>query len=199
MSDKLHPIRSTLSFLAAMTVLTGVAYPALLLGIGQAVFPVQANGSLISLRGQQRGSFLLAQKFESPRFFRPRPSASDFAYIGASPSNLGPTSAALAQAVSDRRAAWVKAFGGTPESVPADMLYSSGSGLDPDISLEAALAQVPSVAAARGLAPDSRDALVAEIKARAAKSKSLVGPERINVVSLNVLLESDPVFSGSGK
>jgi potassium-transporting ATPase KdpC subunit len=192
-------IPTTLTFLAAMTVLTGLAYPALITAVAQVAFPKQANGSLLVIRGQVAGSSLLSQKFESPRFFRARPSASDYTYLGAGASNLGPTSADLAKAVADRRAAFASEFGVAPAAVPEDMLYASASGLDPDISLASALAQAPRVASARSLGPAGRDALDAAIRGEAERARSLLGPERVNVVLLNALLETDPSFADSGK
>lgn len=186
---------TALLFLVAMTILTGVLYPALVTAVAQLAFPARANGSLVSLGGKVVGSALIAQKVESPRYFRPRPSASDFAYVGAGPSNLGPASADLAKAVSDRRAAFAAAFGVSPGSVPEDMLYSSGSGLDPDISLESALDQAPAVAKARGLGPERLAALEAEVRKAAERTASLLGPPRVNVVSLNALMEADPRFA----
>lgn len=190
----LAKIPKSISFLLGMTILTGLLYPAAVTLVAQLAFPSKANGSLLVMKGAVRGSKLLAQKFESARFFHARPSASDYAYIGSGASNFGPVSADLAKAVADRRAAWRKEFGSEP---PADMLYASASGLDPDVSLETALAQVDSVAAARGLGADSRSALVAELRKRAADATTLLGPPRVNVVSLNALLETDPIFDGA--
>jgi K+-transporting ATPase ATPase C chain len=184
-----------LTFLLAMTVLLGVAYPALVTGIAQLAFPRQANGSLIVISGKTRGSTLLAQKFEGPGFFHARPSATDYAYVGSGASNLGPTSASLAKDAAERRAEWKAAYG-TP--APEDMVYASASGLDPDISLEAALAQAGGVARARGLGAGARLALAQAIRDRADASKGLIGPARVNAVALNVLLETDPRFSPLG-
>jgi K+-transporting ATPase ATPase C chain len=183
----LTKIPKSITFLLGMTILTGVLYPAAVTLVAQLAFPGKANGSLLVMKGAVRGSKLLAQKFQSPRFFQARPSASDYAYIGAGASNLGPVSSDLAQAAADRRTAWQENFGALPSD---DMVYASASGLDPDISLEAALAQVDLVALARGLSADSRSALVAAIQKYAADASSLVGPPRVNVVSLNALLES---------
>jgi K+-transporting ATPase ATPase C chain len=186
----------SLTFLISMTVLLGVVYPAFVTVIAQLAFPAKANGSLIVQGGKVRGSSLLAQKFERPSFFHARPSATDYAYIGSGASNLGPTSADLAKSVAERKAAWEAAYGAP---APQEMLYASGSGLDPDISLEAALAQEGKVATARGLGEASRQALAAAINAAAAKAESLIGPKRVNVVELNALLESDPRFKGTGE
>jgi potassium-transporting ATPase KdpC subunit len=190
----LKKIPKSITFLFWMTVMLGVAYPAVVTFASQLIFPRRANGSLIVMKGEVRGSSLLAQKFESPRFFQARPSASDYAYVGAGASNLGSVSADLAKAVAARRAAWEKGFGAP---APEDMLYASASGLDPDISLEAALAQAGRVAAARSLGPDARAALDAAIRAAAAGAAGPIGPPRVNVVSLNALLETDPAFAAA--
>jgi potassium-transporting ATPase KdpC subunit len=182
----LAKIPKSITSLFWMTVLTGILYPATVTLVAQLAFPGKANGSLLIMEGAVRGSTLLAQKFESPRFFRARPSASDYAYVGSGASNLGPVSADLAKAVADRSAAWAADFG---TKAPQDMLYASASGLDPDISLEAALAQVDGVVAARGLGVDARSALVAAIRTAAERSATLIGPPRVNVLSLNAFLE----------
>jgi potassium-transporting ATPase KdpC subunit len=182
----LDRIPKSITFLLGMTILTGILYPAAVTLIAQLAFPSQANGSLLVIGGTVRGSRLLAQKFESPRFFRARPSATDYAYVGSGASNLGPVSATLAKAVADRRAAWLKDFG---TEAPEDMAYASGSGLDPDIGLEAALAQVDRVASARGLGAEKKAVLVAAIRDAALRRATIIGPPRVNVVSLNTLLE----------
>jgi potassium-transporting ATPase KdpC subunit len=192
----LRRIPRSLTFLFWMTVATGLLYPAFVTLAAQLFFPKRANGSLLVLDGAVRGSTLLAQKSESPRFFRARPSASDYAYIGAGASNLGPASADLAAAIRGRREAWLKDFG---SAAPEEMLYASASGLDPDLSPEAALAQVERVAAARDLSPAQEAALVGEIGREAQASTSLIGPPRVNVLSLNALIETEPAFGGSGK
>jgi K+-transporting ATPase ATPase C chain len=170
-----------------MTILTGVLYPAAVTLVAQLAFPGKANGSLLVVDGAVRGSTLLAQKFQSPRYFQARPSASDYVYVGAGASNLGPVSADLAQAVADRRTAWEENFGTEPTD---DMVYASASGLDPDISLEAALAQTDLVATARGLSDSAKASLVAALRDRAAGSAGLIGPPRLNVLSLNAWLDS---------
>jgi potassium-transporting ATPase KdpC subunit len=182
----LNRIPKSITFLLGMTILTGVLYPAAVTLASQLAFPGAAKGSLLVIDGAVRGSSLLAQKFQSPRYFQERPSATDYAYIGSGASNLGPVSSDLAQAVADRRTAWHENFGNEPAE---DMVYASASGLDPDISLEAALAQVELVAVARGLSGDAKAGLVAELRRRAAEATSLIGPPRVNVVSLNAWLD----------
>jgi K+-transporting ATPase ATPase C chain len=182
----------SITFLIAMTVLVGLAYPALVTVIAQLAFPAKANGSLIVRDGKVRGSSLLAQKFEHPGFFHARPSATDYAYIGSGASNLGPTSTDLAKSVAERKAGWEASYGAP---APAEMLYASGSGLDPDIGPDVALRQVDRVVIARGLSEDAKSKLAQAIRDMAAASRSLIGPPRVNVASLNVLLETDPRFA----
>jgi K+-transporting ATPase ATPase C chain len=169
--------------------LLGLAYPALLTGIGQLVFPAQANGSLIRDGDRVVGSSLIGQQFASPRYFHGRPSAAGKGYdaTASSGSNLGPTSKALAERV----AADLAAMPYFPKSpVPADLVTASASGLDPDISPEAALWQADRVAAARRLPADTVRALVA----RQARKPLLgiIGEPRVNVLQLNRALDSLP-------
>ena len=177
-------LRPALVMVGGFSLLLGLAAPLAMTGIAQAVFPVQANGSLIERNGSVIGSALLGQNFAEPRYFQPRPSATsagpyDAAASGA--SNLGPTSAALLDAVKER----VAANGGA--GVPADAATASGSGLDPHISPENAARQVARVARARSL-PEARiAALLAEhIEGRAF---GLLGEPRVNVLQLNLALD----------
>jgi potassium-transporting ATPase KdpC subunit len=181
-------------FLVVMTILTGVAYPLLVTGIGTVLFPRKAAGSLIVINGQVRGSYLLSQDFHDSRFFRARPSATNYQVLGAGGSNMAPTNGALTKAVEDRRNEWEKSFGG---KAPDEMLYASASGLDPEISLSAALAQVKSVAAARGY--DAAQALALDKAVRktaghADQEQSSSTSARVNVVALNAALESGAIF-----
>ncbi|HWR12345.1 MAG TPA: potassium-transporting ATPase subunit C [Rectinemataceae bacterium] len=204
-------IPTSIAFLFWMTILVGVLYPLAVTGIAQLAFRAKANGSLVVIGGQVKGSRLLAQEFKSERFFKPRPSATGYAYIGSAGSNLAPTNAALGKAVKDRDEAWLAAYGqpaygqpaygrpATGQRAPADMRYASGSGLDPDISLEAALDQLDSVSTARGLSVTQKTALEDAIRKAVASKTTIVGSPRLNVVELNVRLESDPLFAVSGK
>jgi K+-transporting ATPase ATPase C chain len=193
------PVRipASIAFLFWMTVLTGVLYPAAITLAAQLAFPSEANGSLVVLGGEVRGSRLLGQEFESPRYFHPRPSATGYAYLGSGASNLAPTSAGLATAVQARSSAWRESFG---TEAPEEMVRASASGLDPEISLDAALAQASAVAAARSLGPGGREALVDRLRAEARASTSLIGPPRVNVLSMNIFLDaklgSDPTGRG---
>ena len=166
--------------------LLGLAYPLAMTGIGQLLFPAQANGSLVrDAAGQAIGSTVVGQAFTSDRYFRTRPSAAGKGYDGmaSSGSNLGPTSQALVDRVKADVAAARAA--GVTGPLPADLVTASGSGLDPDLSPAAALAQAPRIAAARRLPLDRVRTLVASITVR-----PLLGDPRVNVLALNRALDA---------
>lgn len=163
-----------------MTVICGLLYPLAVTVIGQSAFARQANGSLIERNGKVIGSELIAQKFESDKYFWARPSATDFNPLPSGGSSLGPTSAALKEAFTSRSA---KLGLGAPD----DLLFASASGLDPHISPKAALFQVPRVAKARGV-PEAnvRSKVEAAIERR---QLGFLGEERVNVLKLNLALD----------
>jgi len=163
-----------------LTLLTGIIYPAVMTGIAQLIFPTQANGSRIAQNGKLIGSDLLSQKFESPRYFWPRPSAGDFATVASGASNKGPTSADLKKSIDERRGT----FG---SDAPVDLLTASASGLDPHISPEAARAQIARVAPARHITPQKIEELVARITE--APQFGFLGEPRVNVLRLNLELD----------
>jgi potassium-transporting ATPase KdpC subunit len=170
------------------TVLTGVLYPLVITGIAQVVFHDQANGSLIERDGKVVGSELLAQQFTGDKYFWPRPSAGGYATVPSGASNLGPTSQALQSNVTVNAAAFRtgnKLAADAP--VPADMVFTSASGLDPHISPEAARLQVGRVAAARGMGVDSVKALVERFVE--SPQWGIFGEERVNVLRLNLALD----------
>jgi K+-transporting ATPase ATPase C chain len=173
-----------------LTLLTGLIYPLLVTGLAKVLFPHQASGSLIPGKGKTVGSELIGQSFTKPEYFHGRPSAAgDKGYDGLASggSNLGPTNQKLVDRVRDdvkRFRAENPTFTGP---VPADMVTTSGSGLDPDISPASAEAQVPRVAAARGMSPDAVRKLVAENTAD--RQFGILGEPRVNVLKLNLALD----------
>ena len=196
----LREIRPAILVLLVLTLITGLAYPLAITAIAGVIFPRQAAGSLIERNGQVVGSALIGQEFKSDKYFHGRPSATvapdpndatktvpaPYNAANSGGSNLGPTSKAL----SDRLKADVdklKAENPT-EPVPVDLVTTSASGLDPDISPEAALFQVPSVAKARNMPEDQLRALVE--KETEGRLGGFLGEPRVNVLELNLALDA---------
>jgi K+-transporting ATPase ATPase C chain len=169
-------------------------YPLIVFGISQALFHDKANGSLIvDPNGTVRGSRLLGQGFADPKYFHPRPSAAGNGYDAASSggSNLGPTSQKLNDAIKDRVAAYRKENGlSENDSVPADAVTASGSGLDPHISLRSAELQTPRVAKARGLSEEKVRELVQQNTD--GRDLGFLGEPGVNVLNLNLALDARP-------
>jgi len=183
-------IRPALVLLAVLTVLTGVVYPLVVTGIAQAVFPRQANGSLIVKDGKVVGSSLIGQPFDDPKYFWSRPSATTpFAYnAGASAgSNLSPTNPDLVKAVQARVDALRAADPDSKGPVPVDLVTASASGLDPHISPAAALYQVHRVAKVRKLDEAAVQRLVEQHTE--GRWLGLLGEPRVNVLELNLALD----------
>jgi K+-transporting ATPase ATPase C chain len=183
---------ATLVFLA-LTVLTGVIYPAVVTLVAAVAFPAQASGSLIRVDGRLVGSRLIGQPFSSPRYFWGRPSATtpmpDNGAVS-SGSNQGPLNPALTTAVQARVAALRAADPGNTQPVPVDLVTASGSGLDPEISIAAAEYQLPRVARERGLSEEKvRRQLQAATKGR---TFGVLGEPRVNVLELNLALDAGP-------
>ena len=193
-----------------LTIITGFVYPLVVLGIGQAAFHNQANGSLVSANGKVVGSSLLCQEFVDskgnplPQYFQPRPSTASAAnsktdfgcdpnYSGA--SNLGPNNTTLLQNIQQRKAAYAKLNGVPASSVPPDAVTTSGSGLDPYISPQNAYLQVNRVAAARHLPPAQVRTLVdSHVQGRVV---GFLGEPRVNVLALNMALDELSAKPGS--
>ncbi|MCC3766381.1 potassium-transporting ATPase subunit KdpC [Streptomyces sp. UNOC14_S4] len=192
---------SALRMLLVFTVVTGLAYPLAVAGVGRLAFPHQADGSLIEQHGRPVASSLLGQNFAlpkknpddpqeaprpDPKWFQPRPSAASYDPLNSSASNLGPSSTALLDAIAQRRAAVASFDGVPPSSVPADALTASGSGLDPDISPAYAYEQAARVARTRGLPLQGVRHLVADhVQERAL---GFLGEPHVDVVELNEAL-----------
>ncbi len=184
-------LRPALTVFFVLTLLTGVAYPLVVTGIGQAAFGHAASGSLIASGERARGSRLIGQPFSSPRYFWSRPSATGpHPYNGAisSGSNQGPLNPALEAAVKDRIAALRAADPSNTAPVPVDLVTASGSGLDPHISPAAAEYQVPRVARARSMTEVEVRTLVAQ--ATEGRTLGILGEPRVNVLELNLLLDA---------
>jgi K+-transporting ATPase ATPase C chain len=195
----LREIRPAIMVLVALTLITGLVYPLAMTGIAQVIFPRQANGSIIERDGKVIGSELIGQNFASDKYFHGRPSATttpdpkdptknvDAPYNAANSgaSNLGPSNKALIDRVKAEMAKLQKENPG--KAVPIDLVTTSGSGLDPNISPEAALFQVPRVAKARNLPEDRLRQLVADNTE--GRWLGLLGEPRVNVLQLNLALD----------
>lgn len=178
-----------LRLLLALTLLLGVLYPAVVLGVGQLV-PGRAGGSMIEVDGRPAGSALIGQTFDGPGWFQPRPSAAGDGYDpqASGASNLGPNSTDLVASIEERRAAVAAENGVDPSQVPADAVTASGSGLDPDISPAYAALQVARVARERGLPVAAVEQLVAE--STHGRDLGFIGEPTVDVVTLNAALAS---------
>ncbi len=183
----LSELRPALVMMVLFTALTGMAYPLAMTGVAQVLFPDQASGSLIRENGRVRGSSLVGQMFTAPGYFYSRPSAADKGYDAASTggSNLGPTSKALIDRVSADATKLSAENGGA--QVPIDLVTASASGLDPDISPEAAEFQVQRVAQARNVDIGKVRNLVAQNTI--GRTLGLLGEPRVNVLALNMALD----------
>jgi K+-transporting ATPase ATPase C chain len=178
-------IRSLLA-LAAFTIVCGAAFPLVVWGVGRIGFSDQASGSLVHANGRVVGSSLIGQEWKGARWFHGRPSAVAYDAAGSGGSNLGPNSAVLAAAVKERLSAVAKEDGVATAQVPVDLVTTSASGLDPDVSLAGALIQVRRVARARGLQPASVEQLV---RSQAqGRTLGFLGSRRVNVLGLNIAL-----------
>ena len=183
-------VRPALVLFLVMTVITGLAYPLVVTGIGQALFPFQAGGSVIERNGIPIGSKLIGQPFSDPKYFWSRPSATvpqPYNGTASTGSDLGPLNPALTEAVKARIDALRAAGSGDRTPIPVDLVTASASGLDPDISLAAAYYQAPRVARIRGLKIESvRRLIAAHAKGRVL---GLFGAPRVSVLELNLALD----------
>ena len=184
-------MRTAVLLFAAITILTGVAYPLVITGVAQALFPRQANGSIVEINGMEVASELVGQPFSDPRYFWGRPSATTpVAYNGASSvgSNLGPSNNDLKAAVQKRIDALLFSDPENHLPIPVDLVTASGSGLDPHISPASALYQASRVAKARGIDKILVEALVhSHIKNR---PFGVFGEPTVHVIHLNIALDA---------
>ena len=187
-TSSLRQLVAATRVLLVLTVLTGIAYPLAITAIAQVIAPDKANGSRVQLGGKVIGSTLIAQRFDGPQWFHPRPSAAGDGYdtLSSSASNLGPNNPELAKSIRANQVAYAKENGVAVSNVPADAVTGSGSGLDPHISLANARIQARRVAEARGLSPAKVRGLVEQL--RQGRTLGVLGGERVNVLELNLRL-----------
>jgi len=181
-----------LKFLLVMTVLTGILYPMVITGIAQVTYPSRSNGSLILKDGKIIGSELIGQKFDSSIYFWSRPSAIGYNPIPSGASNYGPTSDTLKKMVELRRQLFEQMNSiAKLSAIPKEMIFASGSGLDPHISPEAAYIQVERITEARHFTADQKEKLLEKLKRLTELPQFLfLGEERINVLILNLELDN---------
>lgn len=174
-----------------MSLVTGVAYPLVITLIAQITMQRQANGDFLTHQGKIAGSRLIAQKFESDKYFWPRPSAVDYNPLPSGGSNLGPTSETLKKAVEERRAKIAKAHDVDAKEIPSELLFASGSGLDPDITPSTAYFQIKRIVKARGIDLESGSAALKKlIDDQTTQSRlRIFGEPYVNVLVLNNALE----------
>ena len=184
-------LRPAIAMTLVLCIITGLIYPGVVTALAQVLFPGQANGSLVTVNGRVVGSALIGQPFNRPEYFHPRPSAAGTGYdaTASGGTNKGPTDAKLADTlIANAVASVVEKDGALEGYIPSDMVTSSGSGLDPDISPASARLQVPRVARARAVS----EALVAAIVARHVQGRQFgfFGEPRVNVLLLNIAIDS---------
>ena len=184
----MKPVRTAIIVTIFWTIVVGGMYPLLMYGVGTVFFPHQSQGSLLTRNGKVVGSSLIGQDFSTDAYFHSRPSTIKYDPSSSGASNWGWTSADLKKAYTQNKADWQKAYGaGEP---PMDMLFASGSGLDPHVSPEAAEIQVPRVAAARRLSADKTAQLLALVRRyEEAPQLGFLGEPRVNVLRLNLALD----------
>lgn len=187
LTSYLRQFGTAFRLLIAATVVLGLGYPAVVWGIGQLAFPHQANGSIVSVNGQQAASSLIAQSPKDglgPEWFHPRPSAVNWDPASSSASNLGPNDPKLAESISTLREQVAEEEDVSERKVPMDAVTASGSGLDPQISLAYAQLQIPRIADETGLSETALQDLVS--KNTTSGLESLLGQQSVNVTKLNI-------------
>jgi K+-transporting ATPase ATPase C chain len=186
----MKPIRTAIVVFVFWTIVVGGIYPLLMTGVGAALFPRKTQGSLVARDGKVVGSSLLAQDFQSDVYFHPRPSAAKYDPTNSGASNWGWTSSDLKKAYDQHKSDWQKSYG--PGDPPMDMVFASGSGLDPHISPASAEIQAKSVAAARHLDAEKTSQLLALVRSfEEGPQLGFLGEPRVNVLALNVALDKE--------
>jgi K+-transporting ATPase ATPase C chain len=180
-------LRPAIVLTILLLVITGLAYPGVITGLSQLLFPHQANGSLVRVDGRVVGSELIGQPFTQPHYFHPRPSPTGYSAAASAASNKGATDRKLADTLIAGAVAQARAETGATGSLPADMVTGSGSGLDPHISPANAALQVARVAQSRGVTPEQIRQLVQQHTE--GRTLGFLGEPRINVLMLNVALD----------
>lgn len=178
---------------ACLTVLTGVVYPLVITGIAQLTMKQRADGGFLTSQGRIIGASLIAQKFEDPKYFWPRPSSVDYNPLPSGGSNLGPTSAVLKKMVEDRKASIMKSQEGiNVAQIPSELLYASGSGLDPHLSPAGVHFQVGRIIQARGWDEKAATEAIVKLVSQLTEKRRLgfIGEPCINVLKLNLALDS---------
>lgn len=186
MPESVRQLATALKCVLVLTVVLGIGYPLLVLGVGQLGLQRQAAGSLITTDGRVVASSLIGQGFTGDEWFQPRPSGGDYG-LASGGSNAGPNDAELVATVEQRRSEIARRDGVRPAQVPPDAVTASGSGLDPFISPAYAFVQVDRVARVRGLPPDRVQALVEQHVTP--RTLGFLGQPRVNVVQLNLDLQ----------
>ena len=183
----MRTLKSCIILYFTLTIITGIAYPAVVTGILQLIFPNKANGDLILTGTETKGSESIGQKFTDPSYFWSRPSTTDYSPLPSGASNLGPTSESLKQTIQNRQNN-LTPYISLP--IPGDLLLASGSGLDPHISPNAALAQIDHVAQARNLSNEQKTKLTELVQSEIEKPQwGIFGAPRVNVLRLNMLVD----------
>ncbi len=183
----MNNVWQSVRMLACMSLLTGLLYPLLITAIALVIMHSQATGSIARIDGVAVGSLLIGQKFTSEGYFWPRPSAVDYNPLPSGGSNLGPTSAALQHVVRERQSMLMEAHRVDPYEVPAELLFASGSGIDPHISPETAYFQMHRIASVRNLKVKVIKELVDSMTETS--FMGILAPSCVNVLSLNIALD----------
>lgn len=183
-------IRSSLTILLLMSILTGLIYPMAITGVAELLFPFQRRGSLVTLHNRVVGSKLMGQRWNNASFFHGRPSAIGYNPRPSGGSNASIASMAYRRTFTFRRDSLARVYGTTPGALPPDLLMTSGSGLDPDISVDAAMVQVSRICTARNWDARMADRVRSLIRQHTeTMTLGLMGSDRVNVLQLNIALE----------